>query len=74
METESRDLSAGTPVCRQLRTKMYYVAGREHVDLSRSSPTAQYWCSHTAIVMGPDGVYCAPEVCRPGRACFVPEE
>lgn len=74
METEARDASAGTPVCRKLRTKMYYVVGRDHVDLTRSSPTAQYWCAQTAVVMGPDDVYCAPESCRPGRACFEPEE
>jgi len=62
------------PVCRRLRTKMYYVMGREHVDLRESSPTAQYWCSLTATVMGPDDVYCAPESCRPSRGCFEPED
>jgi hypothetical protein len=38
---------ASMPACRRLRTKMYYVAGRDHVNLRVSSPTAQYWCSHT---------------------------
>ena len=33
---------ANAPVCRRLRTKMYYVVGREHVNLRVSSPTAQY--------------------------------
>jgi hypothetical protein len=28
----------------KFRTKMYYVVGREHVDLRKSGPTAQYWC------------------------------
>ena len=60
-----------TLVCRRLRTKMYYVVGRDHVDLQESSPTAQYWCSKTATVMGPDDVYCSPETCRARRACFV---
>lgn len=60
-------------VCRRLRTKMYYVMGRDHVDLRVSSPTAQYWCSRTATVMGPDDVYCSPEVCQPQRACFEEE-
>ena len=32
---------------------MYYVVGREHVNLRVSSPTAQYWCSHTTTVIGP---------------------
>jgi hypothetical protein len=62
--------AAAPPVCRRLRTKMYYVVGRDHVDLRESSPTAQYWCSKTATVMGPDDVWCSPEVCRVGRACF----
>jgi hypothetical protein len=52
---------------------MYYVMGREHVDLRESSPTAQYWCSLTATVLGPDDVWCSPEVCQAGRACFDPE-
>ncbi len=60
-------------VCRRLRTKMYYVVGREEVDLSRSSPTAQYWCSSTATALGPDDVSCSPEACRPGRRCFDPQ-
>ena len=60
-------------VCKRLRTKMYYVMGRDHVDLREASPTAQYWCSRTATVLGPDDVYCAPGVCQPGRACFEPE-
>ena len=60
-------------VCKRLRTKMYYVMGRDHVDLRVSSPSAQYWCSRTATVMGPDDVYCSPEVCQPHRACFEEE-
>ena len=35
---------------------MYYVMGRDHVDLRESSPTAQYWCARTATVLGPDDV------------------
>lgn len=57
-------------VCRRLRTKMYYVMGRDHVDLTLDSPSAQYWCSRTATVIGPDDVYCAPHACQPDRACF----
>jgi len=69
METPAKD----TPICKRLRTKMYYVMGRDHVDLRESSPTAQYWCSLTATVLGPDEVWCSPEVCQSGRACFDPE-
>jgi hypothetical protein len=61
-------------VCRRLRSKLYYVVGREHLDLGRDSSTAQYWCARTAIVIGPDDVYCAPHSCRPGRACFEPAD
>lgn len=61
------------PVCRRLRTKMYYVVGREHVNLRVTSPTAQYWCSHTTIAMGPDALPCGPEACQPQRGCFEPE-
>ena len=64
---------ADTPVCKRLRTKMYYVVGREHVNLRESSPTAQYWCSLTATVMGPDDETCSPETCQPDRACFETE-
>jgi hypothetical protein len=69
---EDRELAA-TPVCRRLRTKMYYVVGREHVNLRVSSPTAQYWCSHTTTVMGPDDMPCSPEACQTHRGCFETE-
>jgi hypothetical protein len=49
---------------------MYYVVGREHVNLRVSSPTAQYWCSHTTTVMGPDDMPCSPESCQTHRGCF----
>jgi len=60
-------------VCKRLRTKMYYVMGRDHIDLRETSPSAQYWCSRTATVLGPDDVYCSPGVCQRPRACFEPE-
>ena len=65
--------TASNPVCRRLRTKMYYVAGRDHVNLRVSSPTAQYWCSRTTTVMGLDELPCSPETCRPHRGCFESE-
>ena len=60
--------------CKRIRTKMYYVLGRQAVDLTVSSPTTQYWCSRTATVIGPDDVCCSPELCAPNRACSEPEE
>jgi hypothetical protein len=70
--SDNREPEARTP-CRELRTKMYYVMGRDHVDLREASPTAQYWCAQTATVIGPDDVYCSPAVCHRGRACFKAE-
>jgi hypothetical protein len=61
------------PVCRHLRTKMYYVMGRQHASLREASPTAQYWCARTAVVLGPDDVYCSPANCQAHRGCFDPE-
>ena len=52
---------------------MYYVVGRDAVELRESSPTAQYWCSLTATVMGPDELPCSPETCRGHRGCFETE-
>jgi hypothetical protein len=65
--------SAEIPVCKRLRTKMYYVLGRDHIDLRVSAPNAQYWCSRTATVMGPDDICCSPEMCQAQRGCFEPE-
>ena len=83
---ETPEISSAAPVgpdpepeadiipCRRLRTKMYYVLGRQAVNLKVSSPTSQYWCSRTATVIGPDDVCCSPELCAPNRACYEPEE
>jgi hypothetical protein len=65
--------AASIPVCRRLRTKMYYVVGREHVNMRESSPSAQYWCAYTTTVIGPDDLPCSPESCRTHRGCFEPE-
>jgi hypothetical protein len=70
---ETHETTAETPVCKRLRTRMYYIMGREHADLRTSSPNAQYWCSRTATVMGPDDVCCSPEMCQSHRGCFEPE-
>jgi hypothetical protein len=69
---ENQDL-ASTPVCRRLRTKMYYVVGREHVNMRESSPSALYWCARTTTVIGPDDLPCTPESCRTHRGCFESE-
>jgi hypothetical protein len=61
-------------VCKRLRTRMYYIVGRDADDLQRSVSDAQYWCARTATVLGPDDVFCSPELCRASRACFEPED
>jgi hypothetical protein len=66
--------SSAVVPCKRIRTKMYYVLGRQAVDLTKSSPTSQYWCSRTATVIGPDDVCCSPELCIPTRACYEKEE
>jgi hypothetical protein len=65
--------TADTPVCKRLRSRMYYVMGRDHEELRVSSPNSQYWCSRTATVLGPDDVCCSPEMCQAHRGCFEPE-
>jgi hypothetical protein len=67
------EATARVSVCRRLRTKMYYVVGRDAVELRTSSSTAQYWCSLTTTVLGPDEVPCSPETCRSHRGCFETE-
>ncbi len=69
MDAQDDDLGA-IPVCRRLRTKMYYLGGREHVNMRISSPNAQYWCSLTTTALGPDALPCRPESCQAHRACF----
>lgn len=70
----AKDATRNVHVCKRLRTKMYYVLGRDCIELREASPTAQYWCSLTATVLGPDEMYCSPNVCQPHRACFGEEE
>ena len=67
-------VESGNVPCRSIRTKMYYVLGRQAVDLRTSNPSSQYWCSRTATVIGPDDVCCSPEMCQAPRACYEPEE
>jgi len=74
MPSTAPDTRTAAPVCSRLRTKMYYVVGRDHVDMTEASPSAQYWCASTTTVLGPDDVYCSPRVCHPGRACFEEEK
>ncbi len=62
-----------TPLCKRLRAKGDYAMAREVVERCDFSPEAAYWCARTATVLGPDDTLCAPEACRPGRACFEAE-
>lgn len=74
MEPTARDASAEVMVCRELRTRMYYVMGHDHEDLRVAAPNAQYWCARTMTVLGPDDVYCSPGNCQSHRGCFDPQE
>ena len=69
----STEVEPAVVPCSRIRTKMYYVLGRQAVDLTKSSPTSQYWCSRTATVIGPDDVCCSPELCTPNRGCYESE-
>lgn len=60
-------------VCRHLKTKMMYVAGREEATLDRPSGTAGYWCLHTMAQMGPDDGLVVPDRCLRGRGCWEEE-
>jgi hypothetical protein len=60
-------------LCRHLRTKTWYVPDSfAERDISRSSPTAQYWCLKTMRADGPDGALALPEDCTDERVCFDP--
>ena len=65
--------SADRP-CARLRTKMYYVLGRETPEMRDAVHESQYWCALTAMALGPDGAYCSPQICDPRRGCFQSEE
>ena len=56
--------------CRCLKTKMFYVAGNDSVNVSVPSTTAQYWCIQTMSQVGDDGGLVVPDHCNSSRACF----
>lgn len=60
-------------ICHHLRTKAYFVDGRDAAELSVSTPTAVYWCLKTMQVMGPDAGLVCPEECHSERQCFETE-
>jgi hypothetical protein len=62
------------PVCACIRTKMQYVAGPGGDGWGRTSATAQYWCLHTMLQIGPDDDLVTPDRCLPDRACFERED
>lgn len=51
---------------KRLRTKMYYLAGRDHVDFTEGSPSAQYWCALGVRTRQP------PSKCYPPWARWLP--
>ena len=48
-----------------------HVFGSNTADAFATSRSSSYHCLRTAFVTGPDHAPCAPEMCAPGRACFV---
>jgi hypothetical protein len=63
--------AADTPVCRHLRNKEMYVQGQDCEEAFVSSQSSGYRCLRTQFVTGPDDALCLPELCQPGRDCFV---
>lgn len=60
----------GADVCRHLRTKMFYVKGRDGCDLTTASTTAQYVCLRSHQVVGPDELPVCPGDCDAARGCY----
>lgn len=60
--------------CSRLRTKMYYVLGRDVPEMRDAVHEAQYWCGLTATALGPDGAYCSPRICDERRSCYRQDE
>jgi len=61
--------------CRQLRTKMMFVATDWEVRAADyPSTTATYWCLKTMEAVGPDGFPAELDGCRAGRTCHEPQD
>jgi hypothetical protein len=64
-------------VCPCLRTKTMTLNTeyrRSAFEDSFTADTAIFRCLRTMCAHGPDERDCAPEMCRPGRACYVGDE
>lgn len=65
-------------VCRMLRTKNAFGSYSEDVHevpwQAGESTTAVFWCLKTMDTAGPDDDFAHPSTCRPGRACYRPDE
>ena len=73
MDINLPQVSSPPKVCRMLRTKTAFGAFSGNDDQpwqSGESTTAVFWCLSTMETAGPDDIYCHPETCKPGRACF----
>lgn len=58
------------PVCRHLRTKMFYISealGLRYME--KTMPSESYWCMKTMTATGPDDQPVEPDECGRGRRC-----
>jgi hypothetical protein len=62
------------PRCKQLRSRLEAILGRDGAASEDSVPNAQYWCAVTTTVLGPDAVYCSARACTSRRPCFEQDE
>ena len=67
-----------TPICKNLRTKMYYVNvanSQEAIANEEDISSTQYWCLKTMQPIGPDDGYVhRDKCCSPSRKCFEPPD
>ena len=71
------ETSSPPKVCRLLRTKTAFGSLSLHDEepwQMGASTTAVFWCLSTMETAGPDDLYCHPETCKSGRACFQSED
>jgi hypothetical protein len=60
----------GTPVCKRLRSRAFYLAEPEETEHFEFSPESSCWCARTVTILGPDDTLCSLVMCQPGRECY----
>jgi hypothetical protein len=59
-------------LCKNLRTKkMYYQVYDDGTGTAGTGTNANYWCTRTKTVIGPDDGFVGKQECIRGRDCFV---